>query len=494
MDPNQIYHLENVFVTEGVPAYTFVTPPNYGDIYIDIRKPGKPVIIEGQSGTGKTTTVKAILQELSPSQKITYLTARRPVDVESAEEIALNRPAGYFVIDDFHRLSLELRTHLAEIAKLAAEQGSDAELPKLILIGINEVGSDLIQLVGDIGKRTGIHKIVPGGPSEITKLVAAGCEKLNITFDDPMKIFDDSRGDYWLTQQICQSLCSMNDVMETTTESQTIPIDLNAVRARVINKLEASYYPVVKDFCRGRRFRPGNDPYFKLLREIGKQDRSIVDLTELANAVPEVRGSINNIKDRRLRILLESKPKLSQHFYYNDESRNFAIEDPALFYFVRHLDWPRLRSDCGFRQQERSREFDVAISFAGENRELAAHVAAELEFLDVHVFFDRLYEDNYLGKAWGEQFKRVFLEESDLIVCLLDRHHSEKIWPTFERDCFVPRRQDGDVIPIFLDETIFVGIPRDTIGIHFKWTPTDPDWKTEATEKIVMRLIDRLSI
>lgn len=50
--------LEDVFVTEGVPQYTFVKPPNYNEILVDIRKTGKPVIIEGQSGTGKTSTAR----------------------------------------------------------------------------------------------------------------------------------------------------------------------------------------------------------------------------------------------------------------------------------------------------------------------------------------------------------------------------------------------------------------------------------------------------
>lgn len=50
--------VEDVFVTEGVPNETFVKPPNYNEILVDIRRPGKPVVIEGQSGTGKTTTVK----------------------------------------------------------------------------------------------------------------------------------------------------------------------------------------------------------------------------------------------------------------------------------------------------------------------------------------------------------------------------------------------------------------------------------------------------
>jgi hypothetical protein len=333
MSPDAIYNLEDVFVTEGVPEYTFVAPPNYGDIYVDIRKPGKPVIIEGQSGTGKTTTVKSILGKLQAAQQIRYLTARVPDNIEEIEEIALTRTPGYYVIDDFHRLSDDLRSRLADIAKIAAEQGADANLPKLILIGINQVGSDLIQLVEDIGKRVGIHKISPGGKREIQELVQAGCDKLNVHFDNFDRLFAESRGDYWLTQQICQSLCAMSGVTETLHQQKHITIDIDAVRTRVVGRLDAAYYPVIKEFCRGRRFRPGNDPYFKLLRVVGQQDRSVVDLNEIANAIPDVKGSINNIKDHRLRVLLDSKVKFSKYFFYSVESKIFVIEDPAFVLF-----------------------------------------------------------------------------------------------------------------------------------------------------------------
>lgn len=485
------YLLEDVFVTEGVPAHTFVRPPNYNEILVDVRRPGKPVIIEGQSGTGKTTTIKTIIGEIGERWNVSYLSARRPEDVEQIEAIAVNRPSGHFVIDDFHRLPEALRERLANIAKIAAEQ-EDAKLPKLIIIGINQVGSDLIQLVDDIAKRTGIHRIQPGTQEVIQQLVTAGCEKLNVKFNNTDLIFNESQGDYWLTQQLCQSACTAENVIETQKDLVPIEIDLDALRARVVGKLQGAYYPAVKEFCRGRRFRPSNDPYFKLLRTIGEQDSSVADLNELANAIPEVRGSINNIKEHRLRVLLDSKALCGKYFYYNRETKNFAIEDPALFYFVKHLDWAKLRADCGFREVEINREFDVAISFAGENRALAKHIAEELEFLDVHVFFDEYYEDNYLGRAWGDQFKQIFSENSDYVIVILDINHKNKIWPTFERDCFVDRVKAGEVIPIVLDDTKFVGILSDIVSIHYKWDEGSPDWKSEASEKIVFRLIDRL--
>lgn len=484
--------VEEVFVTEGIPQYTFVKPPNFNEILLDVRHPGKPVIVEGQSGTGKTTCVRKVLESVG-GEAPEYLTARVATDLHRIEEIARSGTSGRFVIDDFHRLAGDTQARLADLAKASAEAdpGKPART-KLVLIGINQVGSELIQLVPDIAKRTGIHRIQAGSKDDIARLIREGTEKLRITLKNEDSIYAESRGDYWLTQQLCQTICVMNDVMESQESSKTLEFEINALRSRVIDKLAAAFYPAVKEFCRGVRFRPNNDPYLKLLQKIGQQDSSIVDLNELANSNEDVRGSINNIKETRLPILLRDKPACAKHFYYNSDTKNFAIEDPALFYFLKHLSWAKLRHDCGFRAAGRDFEYDFAISFAGENRNLAREIAQQLAMLDAHVFFDEQFETNFLGRAWSAQFERIFSRDSRLVVCILDRHYREKIWPTFERECFLPRVPSGEVIPIFLDDTAFVGIPQDLIGIKFNGNTADLD-KGRVTDEITFKLHDRLS-
>src|SRR3989442_10884191 len=140
--------VEEVFVTEGLPQFTFVKPPNFNEILLDIRHPGKPVVVEGQSGTGKTTCVRKILENLGGSGP-EYLTARSANDLHRIEEVAREGRPGRFVIDDFHRLASDTQAQLADRAKFAAEAGTGVQT-KLVLIGINQVGSDLIQLVPDI--------------------------------------------------------------------------------------------------------------------------------------------------------------------------------------------------------------------------------------------------------------------------------------------------------------------------------------------------------
>lgn len=400
------HNLEEVFVTEGIPAFTFVKPPNYNRILLDVRSAGKPVIVEGQSGTGKTTCIRQILTELSDEFNTEYLAAREPVDVSRIEEIVRNRPVGRFVIDDFHRLSVKLQEALADLAKISAESVDPTKCTKLIIVGINQVGSSLIQLVPDIAKRVGIHIVSPGSETEIQDLIERGASRLNIKIPNIDLIIDEVRGDYWLTQQFCQSICLNQGILRTSDSLVDVKFKVEKIRTYVVDQLKAAHYPAVKEFCRGKRFRASNQPYYKVLRAIANSGRSNVDLNELANSDPEVRGSINNIKERRLAILLETKPLAARSFFYNKETKNFSIDDPALFYFIRHLDWELLRRDCGYRENAETFEYDVALSFAGENRPLAKHIATRLEDLDVPVFLDECFETNFLGKAWTRMFSR----------------------------------------------------------------------------------------
>lgn len=487
------YTVEEVFRTEGVPAFTFVKPPNFNELLVDIRNPGKPVIIEGQSGTGKTTTVRRIIDENLPGSGFEYLSARKAKDIKKILSIADGEEKGRYVVDDFHRLENETQEKIANIVKVSAEDYEEGAHPKIVIIGINKVGSELIHLVHDIAKRCGIHRIKPASLETTAELITKGEEKLNIKFSDHEKIFQETKGDYWLTQLVCQSVCLINNITETESSETKLTFDIGALRIKVTERLEHAYSEPVTEFCRGNRFRSTNDPYLKLLRCVSEQESSIVDLTDLANSNPGVRGSINNVKEKRLAILIDSKEICERYFYYNPTTKHFAIEDPALFYYVKHLDWEELRRKCGFRAGDRDFDFDFAISFAGENRDLARSIKDQLELLDCAVFFDELFEANYLGQAWHKTFMEIFSDRSRFVVCLLDKYHLDKIWPTFERECFIPRVPEAAVIPIYLDETSFPGIPKDIVGIKFSsdGVPVEA-LPNKITDEITFKLAARL--
>ena len=416
---------------------------------------------------------------------------RESSDRRAAEAFSDIPQPGIYIIDDFHRLGESFQTKIADLVKIAAESEQPEKYPKVILIGINKVGSVLIQQVHDIGKRLGIHRIKPGSKELVYQLIEQGERELGVRIVDKDKIYDECRGDYWLTQMIARTICSINGVTETCNPNRDLIYSITELRMRLVEKLRGSYDEPIKTFCRGNRFRPTNDPYYKLLIAISKQDSSIVDLVELANANPSVRGSINNIKDVRLPLLLKEKEICARYFFYSPSNACLAIEDPALFYYLKIADWDAVKRDCGFRSTIQEYRWDFAISFAGENRDLAREIVDQLETLDISVFFDENYEANFLGKVWREQFRKIFTEESRFVIALLDQNHDRKIWPTFERECFSVRVRDGRVIPVFLDETVFVGISKDVVGIKF--TSTIPINRNLVTDSIIWKLHDRLA-
>ncbi len=325
------HNLEDVFVTEGVPEYTFATPPNYTAILVDIRRAGKPVIIEGQSGTGKTTVVKKIISEIFPDETPKVLTPREPDDLPIIDGISQESGDQIFIIDDFHRLENSTKDRLANLAKIVAERDDRSGLPKLVIIGINNVGSDLIQLVPDIAKRTGIHRVQPGTDKEIGQVINSGSDRLNINILHHDKIIDECRGDYWLAQQLCKTICVNNNIGVTQDLKIDVEWESDAINTILVASLEHNYDPPVRAFCRGRRFRPTNDPYYKLLKAVSEQERSSIDLNEMANSRQDIKGSINNVKDRRLPVLLNEKLECARLFYYDEQTKNFSLEDPALF-------------------------------------------------------------------------------------------------------------------------------------------------------------------
>lgn len=197
------YPIEEVFRTEGVPEFTYVRPPNFNEILVDIRNAGKPVIIEGQSGTGKTTTVKKIIEECLPLSGFVYLSARKAADIPRIFLLANGDESGKYILDDFHRLDKDAQEKIANIIKVAAEEYGDNAYPKIVIIGINKVGSELIHLVHDIAKRCGIHRIKPASLETTSELISKGEQKLGIKFSDHGKIFEESKGDYWLPESNC---------------------------------------------------------------------------------------------------------------------------------------------------------------------------------------------------------------------------------------------------------------------------------------------------
>ena len=110
--------------------------------------------------------------------------------------------------------------------------------------------------------------------------------------------------------------------------------------------------------------------------------------------------------------------------------------------------------------------YEVALSFAGEQREYVAGVARALQARGIAVFYDEFEKIALWGKDLGEELQAVYENKSGCVVPFVSREWVEKAWPRHERRAALSRavREPGDyVLPVRFDDTPVPGLP-DSVG------------------------------
>lgn len=119
----------------------------------------------------------------------------------------------------------------------------------------------------------------------------------------------------------------------------------------------------------------------------------------------------------------------------------------------------------GMGTDEQQFRFDVAVSFAGEDREYVGEVVAMLRD-KATIFFDEDYEVEAWGQDGIEYFTDVYQNRARYAVIFVSRSYAEKVWTRTERRAALARaaRQRSEyVLPIRLDDTELDGLLPTTI-------------------------------
>jgi hypothetical protein len=110
--------------------------------------------------------------------------------------------------------------------------------------------------------------------------------------------------------------------------------------------------------------------------------------------------------------------------------------------------------------------YDVAISFAGEQRAEARAIAKCLTNSGLKVFFDE-YEDAMLwGEDLYERLSDVYQNQASYCITLVSKEYAEKIWTSHERKNAQARalkESEAYILPVRFDNTEIPGLAP-TIG------------------------------
>ncbi|WP_338588217.1 TIR domain-containing protein [Paenibacillus sp. Y5S-9] len=105
-------------------------------------------------------------------------------------------------------------------------------------------------------------------------------------------------------------------------------------------------------------------------------------------------------------------------------------------------------------------EYDVALSFAGEDRGYVEIIAKELESRGIKVFYDKFEEATLWGKDLHQYLDYLFGKGAAFCVMCISEMYIKKSWCNLERNSAIQRQNDGGeyILPVCLDLTRIEGI------------------------------------
>lgn len=440
--------VEDVFKTSGVPTHTFVRPSAFDRLKVALRTAGRGVIVEGPSGIGKSTAVTKVLEDLELDAKVTMLSARDPIDAEYIAMLPEMKATGTVIIDDFHRLEDRTKAAVADLLKVTADR-EDADR-KLVIVGINEAGRSLIESAPDLANRIEVIRFEVEPPAKIADLVAAGEEALNVSVEARHHIVENARGSFYIAQLLCWDACIEDGVIERPDEKRSVTTSYTAVQRRVVARQRERFGDAVKAFARGTKFRPsGRAPYLHILKWLAESESWSVHIPEEMRKHPSEKASVGVVHDRGYLASLCEQDNIAKLLHFDSDTDILSVEDPMLVYYLRSISWPEFVREVGFTKVDYEENYDVALSFAGEDRTYAEHLRDALEDLGHSVFYDFAEQHRILGEDVEAYLGPIYASGSRYVVAVLGEMYGRKRWTLFEADQYRDRYEKGEVLPIW---------------------------------------------
>lgn len=135
----------------------------------------------------------------------------------------------------------------------------------------------------------------------------------------------------------------------------------------------------------------------------------------------------------------------------------------------------------------KNRDYDIALSFAGEDRDYVDRVANLLKDRGVKVFYDLFEEADLWGKDLYVHLSEVYHKRARFTVMFISEAYAKKLWTNHERKSAQARAfQDAQeyVLPVRFDETEIPGV-LSTVGYISLKERSPEDLVSLITKKLV---------
>jgi hypothetical protein len=118
-------------------------------------------------------------------------------------------------------------------------------------------------------------------------------------------------------------------------------------------------------------------------------------------------------------------------------------------------------------------QYDVALSFAGEDREIVESIARQLVDCDVKVFYDEFVTHELWGKDLFQHLSKVYRDKAKYCLVFVSKAYKEKVWPKHELRQAQERALFSSseyILPVIIEDIELPGLNRTTAFIDVRKT------------------------
>ena len=113
------------------------------------------------------------------------------------------------------------------------------------------------------------------------------------------------------------------------------------------------------------------------------------------------------------------------------------------------------------KEPSEAEQYDIPLSFAGENRAYVEEVATGLQAAGVKVFYDTFEAANLWGKNLVDHLAEIYANRARYVVMFISKAYVEKAWTTHEREHAQGRAlvaKEEYILPARFDDTPVPGM------------------------------------
>jgi 3',5'-cyclic AMP phosphodiesterase CpdA len=350
--------INDIFPLDGPPTVTFVEPPRFAELQHALRRMGTGLLVEGPSKVGKSTAIQKAMEALGvPESDQTWWFGQRPPPLDELrkkidELIAAQRDTWLF-IDDFHHLEdARYRRELASGMKVLADKPQDKRHGKVTLIGINPLGSSLVQVMPDLEGRFRIIRLDVEKDwqrsTQIAELIIRGEQAANLRFTRRDELVVAAAGSFFLAQYLCNMAAVKAGIHEAPLELVEIDLGPADVIASIQGELAHRFRGPMLDFAAFDAAPPPRGAGLSLLWLLAfhSSDGSF-PVREARLRFPMLNAAFDWLLESNLSRCFQEHPALQGLLYYNRATQTLTMENPQLKFYLRELDWEEFARASG---------------------------------------------------------------------------------------------------------------------------------------------------